>query len=145
VRARVAFRLYQLEADRYSLLRQELDAIIEQRLLEAEARRRGVSVDALLAAEAESAPAPVTEAEPAPVTEAEIDAYLAEHPRDAARGPAIRPRIAAYLAERRKIERRLAFVQGLREAARVDVRLAAPARPRTDIDVAGAPARGPED
>jgi protein-disulfide isomerase len=136
VRSRIAFRLYQLEADRYSLLQQELGEIIEQRLLEQEARRRGLSVDALLAAEVQG--------EPAPVTDAEIDAYLAEHPRDAARGPAIRPRIAAYLAERRVIERRLAFVQGLRDRARIDIRLTAPERPRTDIDIAGAPARGPE-
>lgn len=136
VRSRIAFRLYQLEADRYSLLQRELDALIEQRLLEQEARRRGLSVDALLAAEVQG--------EPAPVTDAEIDAYLAEHPRDAARGPAIRPRIAAYLAERRVIERRLAFVQSLRERARIDVKLTAPERPRTDIDIAGAPARGPE-
>jgi protein-disulfide isomerase len=136
VRSRIAFRLYQLEADRHSLLQQELGEIIEQRLLEQEARRRGLSVDALLAAEAQG--------EPAPVTEGDIDAYLAEHPRDAARGPAIRPRIAAFLAERRTIERRLAFVQQLRDRARIDIRLTAPERPRTDIDIAGAPARGPE-
>jgi protein-disulfide isomerase len=135
VRSRIAFRLYQLEVDRYALLQQELDQRIEQHLLAQEAARRGLSVDALLAAELQGAPAPVTDAD--------IDAYLAEHPRDAARGPEIRPRIAAYLAERRTIERRLAFVQELRERARVDVQLAPPERPRTDVDTAGAPARGP--
>ena len=136
IQSRIAFRLYQLEADRYALLDRELAEIIEQRLLEQEARRRGLSVDALLAAE--------VEAGLAPVTEADVDAYLAEHPADAARGPAIRPRIAAYLAERRKIERRLAFVQELRDRAHIDIRLAPPERPRTGIDITGAPARGPE-
>jgi protein-disulfide isomerase len=137
VQSRIAFRLYQLEADRYALLERELGELIEQRLLAQEAGRRGLSVDALLAAE--------TRGELAPVSEADVDAYLAEHPGDAARGPAIRPRIAAYLAERRKIERRLAFVQELRARARIDVRLAPPERPRTDVDITGAPARGPED
>jgi protein-disulfide isomerase len=135
VRSRIAFRLYQLEADRYALLERELGDMIEQRLLAQEARRRGLSVDALLAAEGLG--------EVTPVTDADVDAYLAEHPGDAAQGPAIRPRIATYLAERRKIERRLAFVQALRERARIDIRLAPPERPRTSIDIAGAPARGP--
>jgi protein-disulfide isomerase len=136
VEKRIAFRLYQLEADRYALLQRELGEMIDQRLLEQEAQRRGVSVDALLAAGSQGAIAPVTEAD--------VDAYLAENPRDAARGPAIRPRIAAYLAERRAIEQRLAFLQGLRDRARIEIRLTAPERPRTDIDIAGAPARGPE-
>jgi protein-disulfide isomerase len=136
VEQRIAFRLYQLEADRYTLLQRELGEIIDQRLLEQEARRRGVSVDALLATGSQG--------EIAPVTDADVDAYLAENPRDAARGAAIRPRIAAYLAERRAIEQRLAFVQELRDRARIEIRLTAPERPRTDIDIAGAPARGPE-
>jgi protein-disulfide isomerase len=140
VEERIAFRLYQLEADRYALLQRELSEIIDQRLLEQEARRRGVapgvSIDALLAT--------ASQGEIAPVTEAEIDSYLAENPRDAARGPEIRPRIAAYLAERRTIERRLTFLQELRDRARVEIRLTAPERPRTAIDIAGAPARGPE-
>lgn len=136
IQSRIAFRLYQLEADRYALLERELGEVIEQRLLEQEAGRRGLSVDALLAAEGQG--------EPAPVTEADVDAYLAEHPRDAARGPEIRPRIAAYLTERRKIERRLAFVQSLRDRARIDMRLTPPDRPRSDIDITGAPVRGPE-
>ncbi|HWN69719.1 MAG TPA: thioredoxin domain-containing protein [Haliangium sp.] len=136
VQQRIAFRLYQLEADRYALLQRELGEIIDQRLLEQEAQRRGVSVEALLAAGIQG--------ELAPVTEADVDAYLAENPRDAARGAVIRPRIAAYLAERRAIERRLTFVQELRERARIEIRLTAPERPRTDIDIANAPARGPE-
>jgi protein-disulfide isomerase len=61
------------------------------------------------------------------------------------RGAAIRPRIGAYLTERRAIEQRLAFVQELRDRARIDIRLTAPERPRTQIDIASAPARGPED
>lgn len=134
---RIAFRLYQIEVDRYSLLERELDTIIEQRLLAREAARRGISVEAMLAAEVDTK---VT-----PVTEADVDAYLAEHPGDAARGPAIRPRIAAFLAERRAIEQRLALVQRLREGAAIEVFLDMPERPRTALDLADAPARGPAD
>lgn len=134
---RIALRLYQIEADRYSLLERETNAIIEQRLLAREAARRKLSVEALLQAE--------VEARRTPVTEADVDAYLAEHPGDAARGPSIRPRIAAFLAERRDIELRLALVERLRAEADVQVLLRPPERPRTDLDIGGAPARGPAD
>ena len=35
-------------------------------------------------------------------------------------------------------------MQGLRDRARIEIRLTAPERPRTDIDITSAPARGPE-
>lgn len=132
IRPRIGFRLYRIEADRHALLRRELDALIDERLLAREAARRGVTVEALLAAEVQVAP----------VTEADVDAYLAEHPRDAARGPGIRPRIAGFLAERRAIEARLALVRGLRARSDIDIRLRPPERPRAEIDITGAPARG---
>lgn len=132
IRPRVGLRLYRIEADRHALLRRELDALIDERLLAREAARRGVTVEALLAAGTQVAP----------VTGADVDAYLAEHPRDAARGPEIRPRIAAFLAGRRAIEQRLALARRLRARADIDIRLRAPERPRTEVDITGAPARG---
>lgn len=141
VESRVAFRLYQLRADMYSLLKSEAEDIIEKRLLQREALRRGVSVDELLRTE--------VDAQVGPATDADIDEYLATLPEsspgssvDAARA---RPRVAHYLREKRLIERRLALFQRLRESAAIELHLDIPDRPRTELDITGAPERGPHD
>lgn len=130
----VAFRVWRHEVDIYSLLKAETEKLVDERLLAAEASRRGTSVEAVLAEVSAGA---------APVAEAEIERYLEEHPREsAAAATAARPRIRHFLEERRRIERRLAFMGGLREAAGYRFVLARPQQPRTRIDVTGAPARG---
>jgi protein-disulfide isomerase len=53
--------------------------------------------------------------------------------------------VTYYLKERRRIERRLAYVQSLRDRADIAIELAMPERPRTAIELAGAPVRGPDD
>lgn len=134
VRGGVGMQLYRLEADIHSLLKGEAEEIVGERLLQREAARRGVSVDDLLRAEVDG------KAQPA--GDADVDAYLQEHPREAAMGEAARPRIAAYLSERRRIERRLALMDDLRAQARYQLLLAPPEPPRVRVDVEGAPARG---
>ena len=133
----VAYRLYRLALDRHALIRAETERRVDERLLAAEAERRGTTPEAMLAA---------VEGEVPPVSEAEIDAYLAEHPAEGAGSPeGVRTRVRHYLGERRRIERRLAFLAGLREAAGYRFLLEPPVPPRSEMDVAGAPARGPED
>lgn len=134
----VAFRVYRHEVDIYSLLRGETERRIDESLLEREAARRGTSVEELVAQ---------VEGEVAPVSESEVDRYLAEHPGDSpgAEEGDVRARVRHYLGERGRIERRLALMESLREAAGVRILLEPPTAPRTDVDVEGAPARGPED
>ncbi len=137
VEGAVAFRIYRHEVDIYSLLRAEAERRVDEKLLSREAERRGVSVEALLEE---------IEGELESVTGAEVERYLAEHPTGDATPPAeAKARVRHYLAETRRIERRLAFLAGLREAAGYRLLLAAPTPPRTEVDVAGAPARGATD
>jgi protein-disulfide isomerase len=137
VSAPAAFRLYRHEVASYALLEQETERLVEERLLAAEARRRGLAPAALLAR---------VEAEAAVPSEADVDRYLAEHPA-AAEGPpdVVRPRIRHYLEESARIERRLAFLAELRERARFEWLLAKPEPPRTKIQAPDAPVRGPAD
>jgi hypothetical protein len=129
----VAFQVYKLQADIHRLLEREIEQAVGQRLLALEAARRGVSVEQLMQAE--------VDAKVRPVTEAEIDAYLDEQSRED-RGQQVRARVATYLEERRRIEQRLAFVGRLRDEAHVELLLDMPPRPRTALDLSGAPVRG---
>jgi hypothetical protein len=137
VEGAVAFRIYRHEVDIYSLLEAETRRRVEDLLLEREAKRRGSSVEALLEA---------VESQAEPVTEEEVDAYLASHPPETVGPPAeARARVRHYLTETRRIERRLALLERLRKDAEVRFLLPRPEPPRTEIDVSGAPARGPEE
>lgn len=135
----VAFRVWRHEVDVHSILRDATERLVDERLLAAEAKRQGKTPDAVVAA-AEAA------AEGAPISEEEVDAYLAEHPRESeAAATAARPRIRHFLEERRRIEGRLALMKRLREAAGYRFVLAPPEQPRARIDTGDAPSRGPAD
>jgi protein-disulfide isomerase len=137
VRGPAALRIYQHQLDIYSLVRGETEERIDAHLLAQEAARRGTSVEAMLASVMEGGE---------PVPDAEVDAYLAEHPDDTGAPPEERrARVRHYLEETRRLERRIAFLEGLREAAGYRFLLAPPTPPRTEVDVAGAPVRGPAD
>jgi hypothetical protein len=135
VEGAAAFRIYQLEVDIHSLLQAETERRVDEILLAREAERRGTTAEALVG-EVESGAAPVSEAD--------VDAYLVEHPADPATPAAeVRVRVRYYLAETQRIQRRLDLVTELRRAAGYRFLLEPPRAPRTDVDVAGAPARGP--
>ncbi len=131
----LAFQIYRRRLDEYVLLKRAAEELAEKRLLEREAQRRGIDVDELLRREVDE--------KTSPASAAEIDAYLEEHP-DAARQPGARERIGLYLSEKRRIERRLAFVGALRDRAGFEFLLRPPEQPRVRIDPGEAPARGPE-
>lgn len=131
-------QLASLEEQVYNLKRQQLDALIAERLLAEEAKRRGITVEAL---EQQEIAAHVE-----PVTEADVDGFVktnaARLPADTA---ALRPRIKAYLENERTGERREAFVDALRAAAKVDVQLKPPKVYRASVGGEGFPERGPRD
>ena len=134
IEPRAAFRLYTLRLEMHRLLERETEALADRRLLVREAARSGLDPDTFL----ERLGGPVQ------VTPEDVDDYLREHP-DAGTDAASRERIRNYLAERTRIERVLDLRGELRERAGFALKLEAPAPPRVEIDVAGAPGRGPAD
>lgn len=130
IEAPLAFRLYKLEARIHQLLREEAEARADDLLLAQEARRRGVSVEELLAATAAS-----TE----PVTDADVDAYLAAHPARDATPEQARTRVAHYLAESRRHGARDALLERLRAEHEVVIHLEPPEPPRVALDLSELP------
>ncbi|HKK51321.1 MAG TPA: hypothetical protein VKA74_07030, partial [Myxococcota bacterium] len=118
VEGALALRIYQLRLDLYSLLESEARRWMDEKLLEDAARARGLTVaelEALLAKETSE------------VDEAEIDRYLAEHPAGGRVDPAqARERVRLYLAETRRLQTRIDFMESLREAAGARVLLDPP-------------------
>jgi protein-disulfide isomerase len=135
VRKAAGLEIARLEEQLYQLRKQQIDTLVAQRLLEAEAARRGLSVAALEQAEIVG-PAGT-------VTEPEIDTFI-ESNRSRIKGdPAqLRPQIREFLQQQKTEMRRTALVDVLRAAAKVDVRLSPPVPFRAEVDIAGAPVRG---
>ncbi len=135
IERRAGWRLHRARLDVYLALERETERWVEERLLERAAREAGTDVESLL----EEAAADIE-----PVRETDVDRYLEAHPSEVSIEMA-RPRIRHYLEQRRSIERKLALLAGLREAAEVEILLTPPPRPRSELDLRDAPARGPAD
>lgn len=128
-------KLSKLEEQIYHLKRQQLEALIAQRLLAQEAAKRGVSVAVLLDAE-------VT-AKAEPVTEEEIeDYYQANKSRLRGDEATIRQNVRARLQQQKVAARRKLFVESVRSQAKVLVHLQPPPVFRVAVSVEGAPVRG---
>ncbi len=129
--------LARLEQQVYDMRRQQLEAMIAQRLLVREAARQGVTLEALLARE-------VAE-KVEPVTDADVDAFFEANKARLPNQPNIKDQIRAYLAEQREMTIRDALVDRLRAATPVETLLPRPAIRRASVDIDGAPSRGPAD
>lgn len=133
---RAARRLYPLRQEEYEARRGAIDEIVYQRLLEKEAKRRGLNVAALEKAEIADKIAPVTPAD----VEA---AYQQARSRLGGRTKEqVAPDIERALRQQREMQRRNEFHDRLLASAKVSVTLAAP---RVSIELpASTPAVGPE-
>lgn len=128
-------KLIQLQEQLFKLKRSELDAQIEQRLLDQEAAKRGVAVAALLDTE-------VT-AKITLVTEAEIDAaYQANKARFVGSETLIREKLRAMLQQQKLTAQRKAFVASLRSQATIVDRLQPPSVMRLPVSIEGSPVLG---
>ena len=78
----IAFQVYRQQLDIYLLIESAMKDLVERRLLEGEATRRGISTEELLQ---------VVQGAAKPATEADVDAYLASTPQ-AAKEPNARER-----------------------------------------------------
>ena len=132
---KVGSRLARLRQEEYDIRRQALDELIAERLLDAEASKRGLSREELLRRE--------VEARAAQASTAEVERIYGEN-KDRFTGQSLAEaygRIRELLGERAQAERRVAYQRELRQAARVVTRLAVP---RSEVSVpTGAPATGP--
>ena len=132
----LAADLERLERERHKLLEQGLDPLIQQRLLAAEAERRGTSTEALLQAEVTSRTQPVTDEQVEAWYQANT-ARLQGRPKDQ-----LLPQIKVFLGQQAAADARVALVDELREKQKVVVRLE-PQRATLDLD--DATVKGPSD
>lgn len=125
----------QYEMTLYEARKAALDARIQDELYQAEAGRRGITVEALVAAEVDAkAPAP---------NDGELQAFYEQY-KDQMEGASfeqMRDRIAEHLSQQRKSQRQSDFLAELRKRHGVKVLLEPP---RVEVEAKG-PARGPAD
>jgi protein-disulfide isomerase len=136
--AALGLSLAKLEEQAHALRKQGIEELIAQKLIDAEATRRGVTVDALVAQEITSKVPATTDADIA----AFVEANRSRIPGDPA---AFTGQIRNYLTAQREQAQRAAFVATLREKAAVEVRLKAPPVYRAPVAADGFPTRGPAD
>lgn len=113
----------------YQIRKQALDALIKQRMLEREAARRKVSLQSLIDTEVTS--------KVAPVTDDEIDAKAkadSSQSRDEIRQSLLKEKVAFQLTK---------FVATLERKSSVRMMLDAPRAPRSMLEPAKAPSKGP--
>lgn len=134
-----ATELATIDEQRYRVLDRKLALLIAERLITAEAKRRGVSVEALLHAE-------VTSKTP-PVTGEDVNAFIAQNRAQLPQGSDadLRPKVADYLHRMQLGQRQEAFAVTLRGKLPVQVYLKAPEPVRVKIDPSIGFARGPRE
>ncbi|WP_373045561.1 thioredoxin domain-containing protein [Vulgatibacter sp.] len=115
-----------------------LEAMVAKKLVEAEAKKKGVTEEELLKAEVESK---IT-----PPTEAEIKAF---YDQQSASGQPLPPyeqvkdRIAQYLTGDQQRKVMIAYFDQLKAAAKVEINLPEPVQPKVEVAATG-PSKGPE-
>ena len=138
VDAKLEKELAKLQDQIFSMRRKQLDALIDQRLLEEVAAKAGVTVPALVQSEITSKVAPVTAEEVTKFYE-ENKAKLQGDPKK------IEEQIKTFLTAQRTTVRQQEYMKSLRGAAKVAVFLTPPPIVRSEVRTAGAPVRGPVD
>ena len=132
----LAGQLSKLEEQIYTLKRQKLDALINEKLLEKEAAKRKLTVPALLDAE-------IT-AKVGLVTEQEIEKFYQEKKAQIKGEQAqVREQMRAFLQNQKLAAKREEFLASLRSQAKIVDNLKPPAAARVEVSVDGAPFRGP--
>lgn len=128
--------LLRLHTQIYEVKKRAADALIDTRLLDEEAARRGVSRAQLLQREVDEKTAAVGDAAVAEY----YDANAAQF--DGRPLEEIRDRLQAALQARAKAERRAAFIGELRQDVAIDFAIGPPI---VEVPVGVAPAKGPSD
>jgi protein-disulfide isomerase len=132
----LAAQLSKLEEQIYTLKRQKIDTLINEKLLADEAKKRGLSVPALLDADVTSKVGLVAEQE----IENFYQANKAQIQGDATEA---KEKIRPYLQNQKLSQRRQEFLDALRSQAKIVVNLKPPPVLRVDVSIDGAPFKGP--
>lgn len=137
----LAAELYQLQMQIYAKKKERLDRIITERLLEEEAKRRGVTIQQLVR---ESVPA-----QQVSVTEEEVEQYYRANQAKwldwKGSQAELKARIRAYLQSEEYKQNVVEFSRSLAEPQEVVVYLQEPAAPLAHLSAEGAFSLGPED
>jgi protein-disulfide isomerase len=134
VEAKIAFKLYRLRGSIYRLMQREIEAIVDQRLLEAQAARENLSVAELIQKE--------VNAKVKQPTMPEVSAYIAEHPKEGIDAKQRGIRARTYLHQRALLQRKLDYLAELRAGADYKLMLTQPPMPRMNVETKGQPWRG---
>ena len=134
-----ATELASIDEQRYRVLDRRLALLIAERLVTAEAKRRGVSVEALLHAE-------VTSKTP-PVTGEDVNAFIAQNRARLPQGndTELKAKVADYLYRLQIVQRQEAYAVTLRGQLPVQVYLKPPEPVRVKVDPGIGFARGPRE
>ncbi|HSS47786.1 MAG TPA: thioredoxin domain-containing protein [Thermoanaerobaculia bacterium] len=117
------------EKNSHDLLESSLQTVIQDRLVEAEAKSRGVSKDQVLA-----------EIKPAPVTDADVDAFYEQNKAQIPRPKEqVAAQIKTYLEQQGQQKARSAYYENLQKKYKVDIKMEPV---RVDVAATG-PATGP--
>jgi len=129
-------QLHRQAAEQEHALRQGvLETMVAKRLVEAEAKKRGVSDEELLRAEIEQKTPPPTEAEMR-------EFYANNQARMPGTFDQVKPQLGPYLQNQKAQARLVEYIGQLRSASQVTLSLPQPELPRVDVAAVG-PARGP--
>jgi protein-disulfide isomerase len=132
----LGMNLSKLQEQIYSMKRQALDGLVSERVLANEAARRKITVTALLDAEVTS--------KVSLVTEGEIEKYYEANKAQFKGGlEQSREQIRTGLQNQKIQAQRNTFIQALKSKANVVLRLPAPEVQRVDVNITGAPSKGP--
>jgi protein-disulfide isomerase len=132
----IAGQLEKLNEQIYQLKLQRLNVIVDQRLIEREATRRGVSKEALIEAEVTN--------RAGQVSDAEIDRYYEENRgRLPNLSDRVRQQIQARLLQRKREALGQQFLATLRAAADIELLLPRPESARIEVSTSGDFTRGP--
>jgi protein-disulfide isomerase len=135
VDAKLGNNLATLQQQIYSLRQKQLDSMIDQKLLEAESAKRGVTIAALVQTEVTS--------HVALATSEEAEKFFKDNSANL-KGDfnTLEVQIKNYLTAQRLQTREQEYLKSLRAAAKVDVFLTRPPVFRTEVSLEGAPVRG---
>ncbi|MFP2960145.1 thioredoxin domain-containing protein [Myxococcus sp. 1LA] len=134
--------LANLEKQKTQLLKRGLDGMVTEKLVDAEAKKRGMSQEAFLKAE-------IDDKVPAPTEERIKEVYdgAAGQLPEGSTYEAMKPQIVEFLTQQPKQERAQALFEELRKSANVKLTLPEPPRPpavRKQVAATGAAKGGPE-
>jgi protein-disulfide isomerase len=120
--------LTKLDRERFRLIEQKLNQMIADRLLAAEAKRRGISVDELLKQE--------VNAKTAKITDQELDAFMAQNRARLPQGDdaELKLKVWEYLRDQKNAQQKSEYVRALGQRAGVAVYLVDPTAVQIDTD-----------